>query len=124
MKGPFALADLFTVTVGFREHQFRLARDLSKFYNCALANDLAKHMRRVIQRYGDDEAKVKVFITATVSFGDWPAGFIALAAVRETAALFGAGKPEAHWFIQNRTYVNDCIAGDNSYQMLLKIWPG
>jgi hypothetical protein len=41
--------------------------------------------------------------------------------VRETAALFGEGKPEAQWFIQNRTYVDDCMAGDNAYEKLLKI---
>jgi hypothetical protein len=77
-------------------------------------------MRRVIPRYGDDETKVKVFITTTVNFGDQPASCIARAAVRETAALFRAGKPEAQWFIQNRTYLDDCMAGGNSYQILLK----
>jgi Pao retrotransposon peptidase len=73
-------------------------------------------MRRVVWRYGDDESKVKVFITTTVNFGDRPAGCIAIAAV-----LFGEGKPEAQWFIQNRTYVDDCMAGDNDYKKLLKI---
>jgi hypothetical protein len=86
MRGPSALADLFTVTVGFREHRFALTKDLSKFYNCVLAVELAQHMRRVVWRYGDDGAKVKVFITTNVNFGDRPAGCIAIAAVTETSA--------------------------------------
>jgi hypothetical protein len=99
MKGPSALADLFIVTVGFREHRYALTKDLSKFYNCVLADELAQHMIRVVWRYGDEGAKVKVFITTTVNFGDRPAGCIAIAAVRETAAMFGDDKPEAQWFI-------------------------
>jgi hypothetical protein len=54
------------------------------------------------------------------SIDDRPAGCIAIT-VRETAALFSEGKPEAQWFIQNRTYVVDCMAGDNDYKKLLKI---
>jgi hypothetical protein len=61
-------------------------------------------MSRVAWRYGDDESKVKEFVTTTVNFGDRPAGCIAIAAVRETADLFGKTDPQ--WFIQNRTYVD------------------
>jgi hypothetical protein len=35
--------------------------------------------------------------------------------------MFGEGKPEAKWFIQNRTYVDDCMAGDNDFGKLLQI---
>jgi hypothetical protein len=57
-----------------------------------------------------------VLITNTVYFGDKPAGCIAITAIRETAAMFGADMPEAQWFIQNRTYVDDCMAGEDSYK--------
>ena len=33
MKGPPALADLFSVTIGMRESKYALAKDISKFYN-------------------------------------------------------------------------------------------
>jgi hypothetical protein len=85
MKGPSALADLFTVTIGFREHKYALTKDLSKFYNCVLADELAQHMRRVVWRNGDENSEVSVYVTTTVNFGDKPAGCIAIAAVRETA---------------------------------------
>ena len=35
MKGPPALADLFFVTLGMREHKYAIAKDLSKFHSWA-----------------------------------------------------------------------------------------
>jgi hypothetical protein len=78
-------------------------------------------MRRVVWRYGDEDSKVKVVVTTTVNFGDKPAGCIAIAAVRETASMFGENKPEAQWFIQNRTYIDDCMAGHDILEELKKI---
>jgi hypothetical protein len=39
--------------------------------------------------------------------------------------MFGEGKPEAKWCIQNRTYVDGCMAGDNNLTSCcgyLRIW--
>ena len=47
MKGPPALADLFSVTLGMREDKFALTKDLSKFYNRVGADPVAQHTRRV-----------------------------------------------------------------------------
>jgi len=121
MKGPSALADLFAVTLGFREYRYALTKDLSKFYNCVLADEEAQHTRRVMWRFGDENAKPSTYVTTTVNFGDKPAGCIAIAAARETAEMFGRGKEEAAWFLKNRTYVDDCTAGSNSLTGLKKI---
>ena len=121
MKGPPALADLFAVSLGMREYRYALIKDLSKFYNCVLADETAQHVRRIVWRFGSTEKAPDVYVTTTVNFGDKPAGCIAIAAVRETAAKFGAGKEEAVWFLQNRTYVDDCTAGSNSKEELLVI---
>ncbi|MFO0005902.1 MAG: hypothetical protein ACK559_32730, partial [bacterium] len=56
MKGPPALVDLFTVTLGVREHRYALAKDLSKFYQRVDADPLAQHLRRVMWRGGDGSA--------------------------------------------------------------------
>jgi hypothetical protein len=45
MKGPSALVDLFTVTLGIREHRYALTKDLSKFYQRVDADPLAQHLR-------------------------------------------------------------------------------
>ncbi len=100
MKGPPALVDLFTVTLGIREHRYALTKDLSKFYQRVDADPLAQHLRRVMWRGGDRSAKMKVYITTTVDFGDKPAGWIAIAAARETAERFGGEFPEAAWFLK------------------------
>ncbi len=48
MKGPSALVDLFTVTLGMWEYRFVHTKDLSKFYHLVLVDELANHQRRVI----------------------------------------------------------------------------
>jgi hypothetical protein len=40
-----ALVDLFTVTLGIREHRYALTKDLSKFYQRVDAEPLAQHLR-------------------------------------------------------------------------------
>ena len=92
MKGPPALADLFSVTLGMREHKYAIAKDLSKFYNCVLADPVAQHTRRVVWRYRDLEAVPKVYCTTTVNFGDKPAGCIAIAAIK-LISLAAIAKP-------------------------------
>ncbi len=83
------------------------------------ADTVAQNLRRVMWRGGDTSAemKVKVYITTTVNFGDKPAGCIAIAAARETAALDEGEFREAAWFLQNRTYVDDATAGADSMEM-------
>ena len=118
IKGPSALADLFAVCLGHREHIFALAKDLSKFYQCVEADELAQHLRRVVWRGGELEREPDIYITTTVNFGDRPAGCIAITAVRETAKRFEEICPEAAWFIQNRTYVDDALAGSDEEEKL------
>ena len=103
-----------------REHRYAIAKDLSKFYNCVLADPVAQHTRWVVWRDWDLKAVPKVYCTTTVNFEDKPAGCIAIAAIKETADLFG-GDCEAAYFLKNRTYVDDCVAGSNSKSELEKM---
>ena len=75
-----------------REHKYAIAKDLSKFYNCVLADPVAQHTRRVVWRDGDPEAVPKVYCTTTVNFGDKPAGCIAIAAIK-LISLAAIAKP-------------------------------
>jgi hypothetical protein len=123
-KGPPALADLFSVSLGHREYVFALAKDLSKFYQRVDADELAQHLRRVVWRGGNLNKEPDVYLTTTVNFGDKPAGCIAITAVRETARRFQEINPEAAWFIRNRTYVDDATAGADSKEDLMAISRG
>ena len=102
MKGTPALADLYSVTLGLREHQFALTKDLSKFYNCVEADDIARYTRRVVWQDGNEKAELKICITTTVNFGDKPAGCITITAIRETTEMF-RWDSEAAWFLKNCT---------------------
>jgi hypothetical protein len=44
LKGPPALADLYTVTLGMREHEVAFTKDISKFYQCVEADESAQHL--------------------------------------------------------------------------------
>ncbi len=69
-------------TLCIREHRYALTKDLSKFYQKVDADPVAQNLRRVMWKGGDTSAKMKVYITTTVNFGDKPAGCIAIAAAR------------------------------------------
>jgi hypothetical protein len=111
LKGPPALADLYTVTLGIREHKVAFTKDISKFYQCVEADEAAQHVKRVLWRFGNKSKEPTIFVTTRVNYGDRPAGCIAIAAVRETADRFGEGKDTAAWFLKNRTYVDDATGG-------------
>jgi hypothetical protein len=75
------------------------------------ADETAQHVRRILWRFGNKVEVPTIFVTTRVNYGDKPAGCIAKAAVRETAARFGKGKEKATWFLKNRTYVDDATGG-------------
>jgi hypothetical protein len=64
---------------------------------------VAQHVRRILWRFRDGNV---IFVTTQVDYGDWPAGCITIAAVRETAEKFGGEKKRAAWFLKNRMYVD------------------
>jgi hypothetical protein len=116
LKGPPAIADLYTVTLGIREHKVAFTKDISKFYQCVETDEAAQHVRRILWRFGERTREPTSFITTRVNYGDQPAGCIAIAAVRETATRFGEGREKAAWFLKNWTYVDDATAGAGSVE--------
>ncbi len=48
LKVPSALADLYTITMGMREHKVAFTKDKSKFYQCVEADKAAQQVRRII----------------------------------------------------------------------------
>jgi hypothetical protein len=116
LKGSPALADLYMVTLGIREHKTAFTKDISKFYQCVEADEAAQHVRRILWRFGERTREPSIFVTTRVNYGDRPAGCIAIAAVRETATRFGEGREKAAWFLKNRTYVDDATGGAGSVE--------
>jgi hypothetical protein len=114
LKGPPALADLYTVTLGMRKHKVAFTKDISKFYQCVEADESAQHVRRILWRFRKRVREPTIFVTTRVNYGDRPARCIAIVAVRETASRFSKGREEAAWFLNNRTYVDDATEGANT----------
>jgi hypothetical protein len=113
LKGPPALADLCTMTLGMREHKVAFTKDISKFYQCLEADEAGHHVRRILWRFGDVSIDAIIFVTTKVSYDDRPEGCMEIAAVRETAERFGKGREEAAWFLINRMFVDDAAGGAN-----------
>jgi hypothetical protein len=95
LTGPLALADLYTVTLGIREHRVAFTKDISKFYQCVEADEAAQHVRRILWRFGERSREPTIFVTTRVNYDDRAAECIAIAAVQEPASRFGEGKEEA-----------------------------
>ncbi len=120
-KGPSALNDLFGVLLNFRKYPVALVKDIKKFYNSVNATTRVQHLRRLVWRHGAVSQPPKTFITATVNFGDRPAGCIAQVALRETAKLRAAEYPEAAECIINFTYVDDLVGGAETVDRAKKL---
>jgi hypothetical protein len=117
LKGPLALADLYTVTLGMREHAIAFTKDISRFYQCVEADTAPQQVTRIMWRFGDVEVDPFIFVTTKVNYGDRPAGCIVIAAVWETAERFGKGREEVAWSLKNRTYLDDATGGAHDKEM-------
>jgi hypothetical protein len=63
LKGPPALADLYTVTLGMREHKVAFTKDIPKFYQCVEDDESAQHVRRILWRFGEGVREPTIFVT-------------------------------------------------------------
>jgi hypothetical protein len=63
LKGPPALADLYTVTLGIQEHKVAFTKDISKFYQCVEADESAQHVRR----FREGSREPTIFMTTRVN---------------------------------------------------------
>ncbi len=66
---PPALANLYTVTLGIREHKVAFTKDISKFYQCVEADKAAQHVRRILWRFGEKSREPTIFMTTRVNYG-------------------------------------------------------
>jgi hypothetical protein len=116
-EGPSALENLTTVTLGIRKHRVAFTKNIWKLYQCAEDDATVQHVRRILWRLGETNKEPKVFVTNKVSYGDRPAVYIAIAAIRETAERLGLGSEEAAWFLKHRTYMDEATS-----EPLTRLW--
>jgi hypothetical protein len=68
LKGPSALAYLYTMTLGIWEHKVAFTKDISKFYQCVEADKTAQHVRRILWRFGNGGEEPTIFVTTRINY--------------------------------------------------------
>ena len=117
MKGPPSLNNLLHILLRFRGHKLGLVADLSKMYHSVLIHDDQKYLRRILWRdpdkwkYTFQESPPDTYNINTITFGDKPAGCIAMTALKRTAKMNSDIDPEAACVIQEDSYVDDVVTG-------------
>jgi hypothetical protein len=103
LKGPSALADFYTVTLGMKEHKVAFTKDISKFYQCVEADGAAQHVRRILWRFRDMQKWLPMYsLPPGVNKGDRPAGCIALLQSVRQLRGYGQGERKLHGSSRNK----------------------
>ncbi|NRA93174.1 MAG: hypothetical protein HRU26_10915 [Psychroserpens sp.] len=112
MKGPNILTNLFEILVRWRIYPVAFTGDISKMYHNVGTGELEGHLRRFLWRDCQQDRDPDIFCFDTVTFGDRPAGCIAVSALRATADMFSHYSEHAAEIIKNDTYMDDVASGD------------
>ena len=112
MKGPNVLTNLFEILVRWRIYPIAFTGDISKMYHNVRTGELEGHLRRFLWRDCQQDRDPDIFCFDTVTFGDRPAGCIAVSALRATADMFSCEYEQAAEVIKNDTYMDDVASGD------------
>ena len=116
-EAPIALSSLLEVLIGFRMNEIALVYDLSKAYQSISTGELERHVRRIVWRWGKNEADWEIYGYNVVTFGDQAAGLV-LELVKGLAADLGHEiDPEASKQIRDHTYVDDGAGGGSREQV-------
>ena len=112
-KGPDMLNDMIGIFLRFRMGKIGIVGDIKKMYNSIFLSLLDQFTHLFLWRNMDKSRVPDIYKINRVSFGDRPAGTIAILALRKTAELFGHTYAEAANIIKNDSYVDDIIFSTN-----------
>ena len=108
-KGPDVLNSMLGVLLRFRLGKVGIIGDISKMYNSIGLSVMDQHTHRCLWRNMDSNKEPDHYVLTCVTFGDRPAGAIAVIALRKTAEMFECQYPDAVKIITNDSYVDDII---------------
>ena len=108
-KGPNLLNNLIGILLRFRERKVAMIGDIKKMYYAIKISSVDQHTHRFLWRDCDINSKPDTYIMKSISFGDKPAGNIAITALNKTAELSRSKYPEAVDIIKGNTYMDDII---------------
>ena len=108
-KGAKLVNNLVGILLRFRENKIATSGDIKKMYHAVKISLLDQHIHRFLWRNLKVDCKPDVYVMTSVSFGDKPAGNIAMAAFHKTAEYAKQIYPEAASTILRNTHVDDVI---------------
>ena len=94
-KGAKLVNNLVGILLRFRENKIAISGDIKKMYHAVKISLLDQHTHRFLWRNLKVDRKPDVYVMTSVSFGDKPAGNIAMAALHKTAEYAKQIYPEA-----------------------------
>ena len=108
-KGPTLMRNLLGVIIRFREEEVAVTGDIKKMYHSVKLSELDQHTHRFLWRDLDTEKYPDTYVVSSVSFGDRPAGTIAMLAMKKTLEVAGQVSNRAAEMIRDNSYVDDII---------------
>ena len=114
MKGPNVLTSLLEVLIRWRLYPVALVGDISKMYHNIKTGELEGHLRRFLWRSCNQNLAPDIYCFDVVTFGDRPAGCIAVCALKATADMFSFVSEAAANVIERSSYMDDVVSGANT----------
>ena len=114
MKGPNVLTSLYEILLRWRLYPVAFVGDVSKMYHNVKTGELEGNLRRLLWRNCDQSRAPDVYGFNVVTFGDRPAGCIAVSALKSTADLFSSVSEKAAHVLKEDSYMDDVVSGSNS----------
>ena len=116
MKGQNVLTSLFEILLRWRFHPVAFVADISKMYHNVKTGALEGNLRRLLWRNFNQDQASDTYIFQKVTFGDKPAGCIAVSALKATADMFSALCKDAADVIKKDTYMDDVVSGEETLE--------
>ena len=116
MKGPNVLTSLLEILIRWRLYPVAFVGDVSKMYHNVKTGDLEGNLRRMLWRNCEQNRSPDVYRFNVVTFGDRPAGCIAVSALKATADMFSFVSEKASNVLKDDSYMDDVVSGANSTQ--------
>ena len=122
-KGPAdgCINKLLKILLRFRENECGFIGDITKMYHMIKISQLDQHTHRFLWHGGRYKQNIDTCAMTSVSFGDKPAGAIAILALRKTTELGKSSYPVASSVIIGSSYVDDIIDSVDSYEHALQL---
>ncbi|XP_045473996.1 uncharacterized protein LOC123680245 [Harmonia axyridis] len=120
LTGPKLQADISTLLLRFRLHQFVFTADIRQMYRQILIRPEQRDYQRIIWRFSKREP-LQYYRLNTVTYGVSSAPYLALRTLHQLASDDGLRFPTARQVLLNEIYVDDILTGCSSESEALEL---